>query len=383
MKNLLIFKFVFVFTILSLIIISCDDTTNPSSSYIIEKNVIASSEEQIFESGNDFKIVFPPNAINQNLELKVKKESSAPTLTIPNMKLGKNIFKLSFEGFQSFTKTVKVYLNFDASKIEKGKTPEEAVKGLIFVNGKWKEADFEIDKVNNKIIFNLNNLNSKNSKDEPVFLANDEIILGDGYTTTDVGQSDNPLNRYGYFSAFVIFNIYYDNSNYDEDTQWNLNYPAGVNNVTWNGNNFSVLYENIEPKDWITDYEALPDSTIETIYGTVTSDGSKIIEMKYEYYSVKRVYYGEDKLPDLKIIKNSFNVNNLKIYVPNKNEENMYPFVMITGEDAAKYVTQLKSEIYNWGYDYAYDKVHESLVKSTSFNFKGAYSRLGISFHKI
>ena len=247
------YKIVSIISLL-LFVFSCDDTTNPSSSYIIEKNVIASSEEQIFESGNDFKIVFPPNAINQNLELKVKKESSAPTLTIPNMKLGKNIFKLSFEGFQSFTKTVKVYLNFDASKIEKGKTPEEAVKGLIFVNGKWKEADFEIDKVNNKIIFNLNNLNSKNSKDEPVFLANDEIILGDGYTTTDVGQSDDQLAKLKYFTCNVELGDFivirqstqkespFEYPKISSSSTWE-NGPGDIDTilVKWSGTKFNVV----------------------------------------------------------------------------------------------------------------------------------------------
>ncbi|GAB1372493.1 hypothetical protein MASR1M45_25550 [Candidatus Kapaibacterium sp.] len=168
--------------ILSVIIIlilftSCDELLNPSSDYVIEKSVIATSEEQVFEAGNDFKIVFPPNAVNQNIEMKVKKESSAPTFSLSNMKLGSNLYKLSFKGFQSFAKTVNIYLKYDPSKIESGKTAEQSVKGMIYSNGTWKEANFEIDKVNSKIIFNINNLSSSSLKDEPVLMADDEIII--------------------------------------------------------------------------------------------------------------------------------------------------------------------------------------------------------------
>ncbi|GAB1372492.1 hypothetical protein MASR1M45_25540 [Candidatus Kapaibacterium sp.] len=232
------------------IITSCDELLNPSSDYVIEKSVIATSEEQVFEAGNDFKIIFPPNAVNQNIELKVKKESSAPTFSLSNMKLGSNLYKLSFKGFQSFAKTVNIYLKYDPSKIESGKTPEQSVKGMIYSNGTWKEANFEIDKVNSRIIFNINNLSSSSLKDEPVFMADDEIIIGDGYTTTDTGQDDDFLAKMK-TSKFISVDFSGYHQGLNEGNWYSIHFPLYFNfgsetftdNLTWDGNKFVAELE--------------------------------------------------------------------------------------------------------------------------------------------
>ena len=198
-------KYYKILSIISLLlfVISCDDTTNPSSSNIIEKNVIASSEDQIFESGNEFKIIFPAGSVSADFDLKVSRESSVPAFSVNKMKLGKNLYKLSFKGAPNFTKNIRVYLNYDASKIEKGKTPEESVKGMIYSGGAWRIADFELDKANSKIIFSINNLNYSSSKSEKLLSQDEEIILGDAYTTTDEGQSDDQLAKLKYFVCRV------------------------------------------------------------------------------------------------------------------------------------------------------------------------------------
>ncbi|GAB1372488.1 hypothetical protein MASR1M45_25500 [Candidatus Kapaibacterium sp.] len=43
---------------------SCDELLNPSSDYVIEKSVVATSDEQIFEAGNDFQDCFPTHVAN-------------------------------------------------------------------------------------------------------------------------------------------------------------------------------------------------------------------------------------------------------------------------------------------------------------------------------
>ncbi|GAB1370647.1 hypothetical protein MASR1M45_07080 [Candidatus Kapaibacterium sp.] len=238
-------KKITIILIVMIIVSSCDEILNPSTDYLIEKEVKPSSEEQVFESGSDFRIVFPPNSTNNNIELKVKKESSAPTFSLSNMKLGSNLYKLSFKGFQSFAKTVNIYLKYDPSKIESGNTAEQSVKGMIYSNGTWKEANFEIDKVNSKIIFNINNLSSSNTKDGPILMADDEIVIGDAYTTTDAGNQDEFLNSLKFYEgSFDFYSIINDTMNYPCGFAYDNLKSDTKGTIVWGGNKF-VIQENI------------------------------------------------------------------------------------------------------------------------------------------
>ncbi|MCO5250054.1 MAG: hypothetical protein M9949_01385 [Candidatus Kapabacteria bacterium] len=185
--------FIFFLTLI-LLLNSCDEIDkifNPASDdYLIKKTIQASSEEQIIESGSEFKMIFPANSISGDLEVKVKKESSAPVLNIPNQKPGKNFFKIKFSGETTFLHPVKLIINYDKSSIPTGQTASETVKGFIYSQGGWKLADYQLDEPNGKIIISISSILGDTYKDEPILLDDVETIIGDAYTTTDEGQKD-------------------------------------------------------------------------------------------------------------------------------------------------------------------------------------------------
>ena len=185
-------KKVFVIFVLLLFIISCDEidkTSNPSSDdYLIEETIQPSSEEKTIESGSEFKMIFPANSISGNLEVKVKKESSAPEMNIPNQKPGKNFYRIKFSGDADFLKPVQLIINYDKSAIPTGKTAQESVFGYIYSSGSWKLAEYQLDEPNGKIIISISSILGKINKDEPILLDDGEIILG--FTTLDQGQKD-------------------------------------------------------------------------------------------------------------------------------------------------------------------------------------------------
>jgi hypothetical protein len=237
----------FIFIILLLIITSCDDTnkiSNPhSDEYIIDQTLSSSVNEQIVESGSDIKIIFPANSLKGNLELKIKKEISVQGFSVPNTKLGNNVYRIQFIGSTSFISPVKIFINYDKSKITNGKSIAESVKGFIYSNNSWELGDFQIDEINSKIIFNINNLaNPKIGKDLPVLQENeDEILFGDGYTNTDSGQEDELLVKMKYFITTLAFNCILDND-VESDLSIDLSNIYGKNfpNVIWNSNKFSI-----------------------------------------------------------------------------------------------------------------------------------------------
>ncbi|MBX3043044.1 MAG: hypothetical protein KIT33_02250 [Candidatus Kapabacteria bacterium] len=236
-KVLFIFAFLFILA-------SCDETNSPSSDYLIEKNVTPSLEEQVIESGSDFKMIFPANSISSNLEVKVKKEGSVPAMSIPNLKAGKNFYRIKFSGDVDFLKPVNIIINYDKSAIPAGKTAQESVFGYIYSSGSWKLADYQLDEPNGKIIISISSINGKTDKDEPILLDDGEMILG-SFTPTDTGNKDDLLNSMIYYEGDLSFSAVIND---------NLSSPFGFSydnlksdtkgTITWGGNKF-VIQENI------------------------------------------------------------------------------------------------------------------------------------------
>ena len=236
-----------------LLISSCDETSKPSSSYLIENTIKSSSEEQIIESGSEFKMIFPANSISGDLEVKVKKESSVPAMNIPNQKPGKNFFKIKFSGDTDFLKPVNIIINYDKSAIPTGKTVQETVFGYIYSSSSWKLADYQLDETNGKIIISISSIFGKTNKDEPILLDDGEIIIG-GYTTTDTGQNDDLLEKLKYHRCKLSLGdiTIIKNSNGQEypyeltditsNTGWEVG-PGVVDSVfvKWQGSKFSFI----------------------------------------------------------------------------------------------------------------------------------------------
>ena len=237
-----------------LILIGCNDDkiTNPDST-VFEKTVKPSSEEQIIESGSEFKMIFPANSISGNLDVKVKKESSVPAINITNLKAGKNFFKIKFSGDTDFLKPVQIIINYDKSAIPTGKTAQESVFGYIYSSGAWKLADYQLDEPNGKIIISISSILGKINKDEPILLDDGEIIIG-GYTTTDTGQNDDLLEKLKYHRCKLSLGdiTIIKNSNGQEypyeltditsNTGWEVG-PGVVDSVfvKWQGSKFSFI----------------------------------------------------------------------------------------------------------------------------------------------
>jgi len=258
-------------------LVSCDEIDkifNPSSDeYLVDKTISPGTTEQIIESGDDIKIIFPANSLSGNLGLKIKKESSVPAFNVANTKLGNNVHKIIFTGNTAFSSPVKIIINYDKSKIPAGKTAVETIKGYVYANGNWKFGDFVLDEANSKIIFSVSNLAMpKTGKNGDVILENEgEVNFGDGYSTTDTGQNDAFIAlMHKCFNISIDFSGYHSGLNNGEWSSIHVPIDFGtgsdvfIDSLKWDGNNFSV---NQSGYGYTT-----------TIAGTVNS-GSKTISL--------------------------------------------------------------------------------------------------------
>lgn len=186
-----------LFLILIVFLSACDETTNPSESLIIDSNYGVSSEEQYFESKGKIKLVIPPNALNGQLNIKATSITSVPNFDIKDFKLGTNLFRIKFKGNTTFNESIKISINYLPDLIKQGYTDKNGVRGFVYFKGEWYFAVYAIDEINKKVIFNIEGFDvGKINKNNDILLDSEEdIIIGDGYSTTDQGQSDEFLEK--------------------------------------------------------------------------------------------------------------------------------------------------------------------------------------------
>ncbi len=244
-------KKIFLLFFVMIIFSSCDELDkifNPSSDYLLDKTVKPSSEEQIFEYENDIKIIFPNNSIADNIELKVKKESSVPPINIQNLKPGKNFYRIKFSGDANFLKPIQIIINYDKSSIPSGKTAKESIFAYIYSLGSWKLAKYQLDESKEKIIIEISSINGKSNKDLPILLENGDIIIGD-FSSTDTGQDDNLLKILPrclisvYSDQFPKGKVVFQNLILQNDNTFTYN-P-----FVFSGNNFSLAYNSHPDRD--------------------------------------------------------------------------------------------------------------------------------------
>jgi hypothetical protein len=327
---------------LLLILTSCDELLNPSSDYVIEKTVKVSSNEQVFQSGEDIKIIFPANSVKSDFTLKIKKEGSYPTFSIPNAKLGSNTYRIKFSGNTAFATPVKIIINYDKSQITEGKTAAEIIRAYIYANGNWKLATYQLDEPNSKIIISISNLETpKTSKDTPEFQGDGEIIMGDGYTTVDSGVNDFVLAKYKYLS-FIISN----GSNWDVDPnngggeQWGTFIVSGKERplIKWYENRFSIKI--------LKEYEG----TIENL--EVNGEAKEIgTDKKDGYVTIIKLTLYCSKVSSVSFLNKEYScvVENVRLKLPN-NPNLPSCFSIINGNDISKYVTDIKAKIHSEEY---------------------------------
>jgi antitoxin component YwqK of YwqJK toxin-antitoxin module len=179
-------KKIFILLFLIVSISSCDKLLNPSSEYLIDKTISASSSEQIVESGAEFKMIFPANSLLGELQVKVSQESTVADFNIAGIELGKNIYKINFIGLKNLDAPARIVIGYDKAKIPVGRSVSSCVKVYVFSNGNWNAANTINDETNSELIITISgNLESKNNKISEVFHGNNsEIIIGDGYNNS-------------------------------------------------------------------------------------------------------------------------------------------------------------------------------------------------------
>jgi hypothetical protein len=379
--------FLTILIAISIFISSCDEINkliNPSEEYLIDKTISASSSEQIIETGTEFKMIFPANSVKGDFTLKIKKEGSYPTFSIPNAKLGSNTYRIKFSGNTAFATPVKIIINYDKSQIPDGKTAAEFIQAYIYANGNWKLATYQLDEPNSKIIISISNLETpKTNKDTPELQGDGDLVIGSGQKSiNDSGQNDNPLAKFKYLDLGIVFDMVFDNG--DIEKEYNMDSPGyGVNytwsKISWSGNYFTIKYEKI-------DINTTPlDSTIIEISGEVRqidndviNNEITIIKLNYDKYSQSRVTVSDDII----IIKNSFVLYNFKLTIPSKSDPVNWPCSeWITGNNIGKYLKDIKSYYYRRYLvsDQTY-KITEKFSKSYSFEQS---SQIHIQFNAI
>ncbi|MBX3043045.1 MAG: hypothetical protein KIT33_02255 [Candidatus Kapabacteria bacterium] len=375
---------VIVIFVTVLLLSSCDEINkliSPSDDYLLDRSISVSWTEQTIESGSDFKMIIPANSISSNLEVKVKKEGSVPAMSIPNLKAGKNFYRIKFSGDVDFLKPVNIIINYDKSAIPAGKTAQESVFGYIYSSGSWKLADYQLDEPNGKIIISISSINGKTDKDEPILLDDGEIIIGDAYTTTDTGQGDHPLAKFKFLELGLVFDLVFDNG--DIVKEYNMDSPGyGVNytwsQISWNGNYFTVKFEKNDTNLTPSDSTVIEISgEVRQIDNDVINNEITIIKLNYDKYHQSRGVLG-----NIDIYKDSFVLYNVKLTIPSKFDPDNWPCSeWITGTDIEKYLKDIKSYRYlsTLQSDQTY-KITEIYSKSYSFEQS---SQIYIQFNAI
>lgn len=203
---------------------------------LIEKSVLKSDFEQIIESGDNIRIVFPGGSLKSDLELKVVKVANPPKLERFDLELGKNIFQVTLNGEFNSDAVIYVKIKYDKSKIISGNDAENIVKGLFYYKS-WQIADYSIDTDSEEIVIEFKlGLGVKSYKDSPELQSEDEIIFGDSYTVTDTGDSDELLSILKYIQGSI--QIYRNDGN---DYNFNFgNYISKTPQISWNKNRFTI-----------------------------------------------------------------------------------------------------------------------------------------------
>jgi len=371
-------------------LISCDELFNPSTddSYAIEKTLAENAMTQELTSGDDIKITVTGGTIKEETEIKVKKVSASdvPNLTLDKTTIGKNIFKIKIKGQKTFSPALKIEIKYDDEYLKSKNLTTADIKGLVHLPSGWVLGDYTIDETNNKIIFSISSTSLLSKVKDGLLDDEDEITICDGYTTTDSGQSDNPLKRYNTVSLSLgLGAIYYDDDSENSNVQWNLDtYVKDKLNMKWEGDKFVFERLLVEPKTWITDYETKPDTTVETVIGTISAKGNKIIKFDYELYEIKRTYYDGERPCDFTVHVSKYSVENVDIDLPDFTKSPKATiYKKIDAGDLKNHVKNISDYYYHYYWDSFYDKEKITEKKSVSVKFEGSYSWLMINFLTI
>ena len=236
MKNILALM-ALIFIMLGLNSCPEENAVVPSKNeLLIEKSVLKSDFEQIIESGDNIRIVFPGGSLKSDLELKVVKVANPPKLERFDLELGKNIFQVTLIGEFNSDAVIYVKIKYDKSKIISENDAENIVKGLFYYKS-WQIADYSIDTDSEEIVIESKpDLGVKSYKDSPELQSEDEIIFGDSYTVTDTGDSDELLSILKYIQGSI--QIY---RNDGKDYNFNFgNYISKTPQISWNKNRFTI-----------------------------------------------------------------------------------------------------------------------------------------------
>lgn len=181
-------KKVILYLVLVFGFISCDEIdklVNPDdNSFILDKNIQPLDIEQVFQSEDGIKLIFPANSLLDEIKVQVSKIESVNDFKSNEYEVGKNSFKVSIKGIDYLKVPFSISINYDDSKIPQGREVSSAVKCYVFYGNIWKEYPYILDNQNEQLIINISNQSISKSKDDNVVLLsnNSEIIITDAYS---------------------------------------------------------------------------------------------------------------------------------------------------------------------------------------------------------
>jgi hypothetical protein len=215
---------------------ACEEIINPQDDgLLIDKTLSPSTTETILSHGNDIQIIIPGGALSEDATFKVEKNTKPPAMTIDNIQLGNNVYKIKMSGQAAFNTPILIVINYSQNMLDENNLTQDDVRGLIYANGAWAVANYTIDPTNKKIIFSIGSLTGKIKINEDIPLDNGVVTIGDGL---DHGQYDNLLKS--------MKKIYFASEFNDGRGQTfsNTAYKDGtleiLKDIEWNGNNFSL-----------------------------------------------------------------------------------------------------------------------------------------------
>mgnify|MGYP001007742977 CR=1 FL=1 len=279
--------------------ISCNEdgpVNSGSDKTVIEKSLAPSNTDINLSTSDGINITIPADALNSNLDIKVIKLANPPASTDSKLKVGSNVFKISLNGSLNFNDDIVIHIKYDKSKIQSGLTVLNGVKGIVYVNNGWQNVDCDFDIVREEIVIKFNP-QSKINKFKEKLQDENSVIFGDGYTTTDSGQDDNPVFKTKHFYMNEFPHLLRETKIYDSHGNGNLEthtidttnassenilgFIAYIDDdIEWGNNKFSNTY-------------IKNDTGVDINYKSeceLSKDGKKLISYSLKGYSID--YFG-------------------------------------------------------------------------------------------
>ncbi len=322
---------------------ACEEIVNPKDNYeiLIEKTVLPSTSQTVLSHENNISIIIPAGAIDEETNIKVERKSNPPSLHIDKMLLGNNTYKIKISGQTNFNSPIQIIISYSQSILDDNKITADDVRGLIYANGSWAEAEHIIDKANKKIIISIFSPSGKAKQNSDIPLEDGEIIIGDGYTTIDSGQHDDLFKEFTYIKCEIgcgedIF--FYKDS--DEETESGSQFNLGFHSYQHENHDFKVLSKSAQngklniQLEHTSDYYDDNYKSVMQIEGDYDKEKFKILKLTETETKNYQEWDDEDKWVDYtSIIVRELHFKDLYYEDSHTGNPDQYPYMFSLSND--------------------------------------------------